>query len=41
MVFGIVNGMLLLYHSVSSLGQTKQALLETELIEAAMTYLTK
>jgi AcrR family transcriptional regulator len=41
MVFGIVNGMLMLYHSVSSLGQAKQALLETELIEAAMTYLTK
>jgi len=41
MAFGIVNGMLILYHSVSSLGQTKQALLETELIEAAMTYLTK
>jgi hypothetical protein len=41
MVFGIVNGTLMLYHSVSALGQIAQAQLETELIEAAMTYLTK
>jgi AcrR family transcriptional regulator len=41
MVFGIVNGTLMLYRSVSALGQTGQAQLETELIEAAMTYLTK
>jgi hypothetical protein len=41
MVFGIVNGTLMLYHSVSALGQTGQAQLETELIEVAMTYLTE
>jgi AcrR family transcriptional regulator len=41
MVFGIVNGTLMLYRSVSALGQTGQAQLETEIIEAAMTYLTK
>jgi AcrR family transcriptional regulator len=41
MVFGIVNGTLMLYHSVSALGQTGQAQLELEIIEAAMTYLTK
>jgi hypothetical protein len=31
----------MLYHSVSALGQTGQAQLETELIEVAMTYLTE
>jgi AcrR family transcriptional regulator len=41
MVFGIVNGMLLMYHSVSALGQTEQTQLEMEIIEAAITYLTK
>lgn len=41
MVFAIVNGMLMLYHSVSALGQTGQAQLETEVIEAAVTYLTR
>jgi AcrR family transcriptional regulator len=41
MAFGFVNGTLLMYHSVSALGQIGQAQLETELIEAAMTYLTK
>jgi AcrR family transcriptional regulator len=41
MVFGIVNGTLLMYHSVSALGQTEQAQVETEVIQAAMTYLTK
>jgi AcrR family transcriptional regulator len=40
MVFGIVNGTLLMYHSVSALGQVEKAQLETEVIEAAMTYLT-
>jgi AcrR family transcriptional regulator len=40
MVFGIVNGTLMLHHSVSALGQIGQTQLETELIEAAMTYLT-
>jgi AcrR family transcriptional regulator len=40
-VFGIVNGTLMMYHSVSALGQIGQAQLETEVIEAAMTYLTK
>ena len=41
MVFGIVNGTLMLHHSVSALGQIGQTQLETELIEAAITYLTK
>jgi len=41
MVFSIVNGTLLLYHSVPALGQTRQVQFETELIEAAMNYLTK
>jgi AcrR family transcriptional regulator len=41
MVFGIVNGTLMLYHSVSALGQTEQTQLELEIIEAAITYLTK
>jgi AcrR family transcriptional regulator len=41
MVFGIVNGTLMLYHSISALGQVEKAQLETEVIEAAMTYLTK
>jgi hypothetical protein len=40
MVFGIVNGTLTLYHSVSALGRVETAQLETEVIKAAMTYLT-
>jgi AcrR family transcriptional regulator len=40
MVFGIVNGTLMLYHSVSALGHVEKAQVETEVIEAAMTYLT-
>jgi hypothetical protein len=40
MVFGMVNGTLVMYHSVSALGQVEEAQLETEVIEAAMTYLT-
>jgi AcrR family transcriptional regulator len=41
MVFGIVNGTLMLYYSISAFGQIGQAQLEAEVIEAAMTYLTK
>ena len=41
MVFGIVNGTLMLYHSIAALGQTEQAELEQEIIEAAMIYLTE
>jgi AcrR family transcriptional regulator len=41
MAFSIVNGTLMLYHSVPALGQTEQAQLETEMIEAAITYLTR
>jgi AcrR family transcriptional regulator len=41
MAFSMVNGTLLLYHSVSAMGQTDQAKLEREVIEAAITYLTK
>ena len=41
MVFGIVNGTLMLYRSVSALGQTEQTELELEIIEAAITYLTE
>jgi AcrR family transcriptional regulator len=40
MVFGIVNGTLMLYYSISAFGQIGQAQLEAEVIEAAMTYLT-
>jgi hypothetical protein len=40
MAFGIVNGTLTLYHSVSALGRVETAQLETEVIKAAMTYLT-
>jgi AcrR family transcriptional regulator len=40
-VFSAVNGSLVLYHSVTALGETGQAQLETEVIQAAMTYLTK
>ena len=41
MAFSIVNGTLMLYHSISAIGQTAQAKLETEMVEAAVTYLTK
>lgn len=41
MVFSIVNGTLILYHDISAIGQTAQAELEREMIEAAITYLTK
>jgi AcrR family transcriptional regulator len=41
MVFGIVNGTLTLYHSVSAHGQTERTQLELDIIEAATTYLTK
>ena len=41
MALGIVNGTLMLYHSVSALSLVEKSQLETEVIEAAMTYLTK
>jgi AcrR family transcriptional regulator len=41
MVFGIVNGTLMVHRSMSALGQAEQAALEPEIIEAAITYLTK
>jgi hypothetical protein len=41
MVFGIVNGTLMVHRSISALGQAEQAQLEPEIIEAAITYLTK
>ncbi|MBN1248766.1 MAG: TetR/AcrR family transcriptional regulator [Anaerolineae bacterium] len=41
MVFGIVNGTLMVHRSISALCQTEQAQLEQEIIEAAITYLTK
>jgi AcrR family transcriptional regulator len=41
MAFGIVNGTLMLYHSISALGHVEKARLEMEVIEAAMTYLTE
>ena len=41
MAFSLVNGTLMLYHSLPALGRTAQAELERELIEAAITYLTK
>jgi AcrR family transcriptional regulator len=40
MVFGIVNGTLIIYHSVSALGQVERAQLETEVMKAVITYLT-
>jgi AcrR family transcriptional regulator len=39
--FSMVNGTLALYHNLSAIGETAQTGLETEIIEAAMTYLTK
>ena len=41
MAFSIVNGTLLLYHNVTAIGQTAQDRMETEMIEAAITYLSK
>jgi len=41
MAFSIVNGTLMMYHNISAIGQTEQAKLESEMIEAAITYLTK
>ena len=41
MAFSMVNGTLMLYHSLSALGQTARAELEREMIGAAITYLTK
>lgn len=41
MVFGIVNGTLMLYHSISALGQAERTQVELEVIEAAVTYLAK
>ena len=41
MVFGIVNGTLMVHRSISALGQAEQSALEPEIIEAAITYLTK
>jgi AcrR family transcriptional regulator len=41
MAFSVVNGTLMLYHSLPALGQTDQAELEREVIEAAVTYLTR
>jgi AcrR family transcriptional regulator len=38
--FSMVNGTLMLYHSLPALGQTDQAELEREVIEAAIAYLT-
>jgi AcrR family transcriptional regulator len=39
--FSMVNGTLALYHNLSAIGETAQTRLETEIIEAAITYLTK
>lgn len=41
MVFSMVNGTLVLYHIISVIGKTSQSKLEREIIEAAITYLTK
>jgi AcrR family transcriptional regulator len=40
MAFSLVNGTLMLYYSLPAVGQTAQAELEREVLEAAMTYLT-
>ena len=39
MAFSVVNGTLMLYHSLPALAQTDQAQLETEIIDAAIAYL--
>ena len=41
MAFSIVNGTLTLYHNVAAIGHTARDQLETEMIEAAITYLTQ
>ena len=41
MAFSIVNGTLILYHNVAAIGHTARDQLETEMIEAAITYLTQ
>jgi AcrR family transcriptional regulator len=41
MAFSIVNGTLILCHNVSAIGKIAQAQLETEMIEAAIAYLTQ
>ena len=41
MAFSLVNGTLMLNHSLPALGQTDQAKLEREMIAASITYLTK
>jgi len=41
MAFSMVNGTLMLYHSLSAIDETAQTRLETEILEAAITYLTK
>jgi len=41
LIFGVVNGTLMMYQSVPALGHVAQAQLEAEVVEAAMTYLTK
>ncbi len=41
MVFGIVNGTLVVHRSMSALDQAERTALEPEIIEAAITYLTK
>lgn len=39
-VFSMVNGTLVLHHNVSAIAETERQLLEREIVEAAMTYLT-
>ena len=39
--FSMVNGTLFLYHNVAAISQTAQDRMEAEMIEAAITYLTK
>lgn len=41
MAFSIVNGTLVLYHNVEAVGQAARGALETEMIEAAIAYLTQ
>jgi AcrR family transcriptional regulator len=40
MAFSIVNGTLMLYHNIAAVGRTDRAQLESEMVEAAIIYLT-
>jgi AcrR family transcriptional regulator len=41
MTFSIINGTLMLYHNIAAMTEVQRDLLEAEMMEAAMTYLTQ